>query len=64
MAFLPVSSVSAAALDCQAAFLIIEPKGDGSSRLAHHLAVVEQLAAQISVQNINTPKFPKLEIMI
>ena len=27
------------------------------------LGVVEQLAAQISIQNIKTPKMPKLEIL-
>jgi ATP-binding protein involved in chromosome partitioning len=27
------------------------------------MGVVEQLAAQISIQNIQTPKFPKLEIL-
>jgi ATP-binding protein involved in chromosome partitioning len=29
----------------------------------HLLGIVEQLAAQISIQNIKTPKMPKLEIL-
>jgi ATP-binding protein involved in chromosome partitioning len=35
----------------------------GSPARPYLLAVVEQLAAQISVQNIKTPKLPKLEIL-
>jgi len=35
----------------------------GSPARPHLLAVVEQLAAQISIQNIKTPKMPKLEIL-
>jgi ATP-binding protein involved in chromosome partitioning len=35
----------------------------GSPSRAYLLGVVEQLAAQISIQNIKTPKMPKLEIL-
>ncbi|MFO0889404.1 MAG: Mrp/NBP35 family ATP-binding protein [Isosphaeraceae bacterium] len=35
----------------------------GSPARPHLLSVVEQLAAQISIQNIKTPKMPKLEIL-
>jgi ATP-binding protein involved in chromosome partitioning len=35
----------------------------GSPSRPYLLAVVEQLAAQISIQNIKTPKMPKLEIL-
>jgi ATP-binding protein involved in chromosome partitioning len=35
----------------------------GSPARAHLLAVVEQLAAQISIQNIKSPKMPTLEIL-
>ena len=35
----------------------------GSPSRPYLLGVVEQLAAQISVQNIKTPKMPKLEIL-
>jgi ATP-binding protein involved in chromosome partitioning len=35
----------------------------GSPARPHLLGVVEQLAAQISIQNIKTPKMPKLEIL-
>jgi ATP-binding protein involved in chromosome partitioning len=35
----------------------------GSLSRPYLLALVEQLAAQISIQNIKTPKFPKLEIL-
>ncbi len=35
----------------------------GSPARPHLLGVVEQLAAQISIQNIKTPKMPKLEIV-
>src|SRR3981081_2427844 len=35
---------------------------DSPSR-PHVLGVVEQLAQQISIQNIKAPKFPKLEIL-
>ena len=36
---------------------------DDSPSRPYLLGVVEQLAAQISIQNIKTPKFPKLEIL-
>jgi ATP-binding protein involved in chromosome partitioning len=36
---------------------------EGSLARPHLLGVVEQLAAQISIQNIKTPKMPKLEIL-
>ncbi len=36
---------------------------EGSPSRPYLLAVVEQLAAQISIQNIKTPKMPKLEII-
>ena len=35
----------------------------GSPSRPYLLGVVEQLAAQISIQNIKTPKMPKLEIL-
>jgi ATP-binding protein involved in chromosome partitioning len=35
----------------------------GSSSRHYLMGVIEQLAAQISIQNIQTPKFPKLEIL-
>ncbi len=35
----------------------------GSPSRGSLLGVVEQLAAQISIQNIKTPKMPKLEIL-
>ncbi|MHC5544140.1 MRP family ATP-binding protein, partial [Singulisphaera rosea] len=35
----------------------------GSASRPYLLGVVEQLAAQISIQNIKTPKMPKLEIL-
>src|SRR5262245_21049392 len=35
----------------------------GSPSRPYLMGVVEQLAAQISIQNIQTPKFPKLEIL-
>jgi ATP-binding protein involved in chromosome partitioning len=35
----------------------------GSPARPSLLAVVEQLAAQISIQNLKTPKFPTLEIL-
>ena len=35
----------------------------GSPARPYLLGVVEQLAAQISIQNIKTPKMPKLEIV-
>ena len=35
----------------------------GSPARPYLLGVVEQLAAQISIQNIKTPKMPKLEIL-
>ncbi|GAC1466658.1 MAG: Mrp/NBP35 family ATP-binding protein [Isosphaeraceae bacterium] len=35
----------------------------GSPARPYLLGVVEQLAAQISIQNLNTPKMPKLEIL-
>jgi len=35
----------------------------GSPARHYLLGVVEQLAAQISIQNIKTPKMPKLEIL-
>ena len=35
----------------------------GSPARPSLLGVVEQLAAQISIQNIKTPKMPKLEII-
>ena len=37
--------------------------GPGSPSRPYLLGVVEQLAAQISIQNIKTPKMPKLEIL-
>jgi ATP-binding protein involved in chromosome partitioning len=36
---------------------------EGSPARSSLLGVVEQLAAQISIQNIKTPKMPKLEIL-
>jgi ATP-binding protein involved in chromosome partitioning len=36
---------------------------EGSLTRPYLLGVVEQLAAQISIQNIKTPKMPKLEIL-
>ena len=35
----------------------------GSPARPYLLGVVEQLAAQISIQNIKTPKMPKLEVI-
>jgi ATP-binding protein involved in chromosome partitioning len=35
----------------------------GSAARPYLLGVVEQLAAQISIQNLQTPRFPKLEIL-
>jgi len=35
----------------------------GSPARSYLLGVVEQLAAQISIQNIKTPKMPKLEVI-
>ena len=35
----------------------------GSPARPYLLGVVEQLAAQISIQNIKSPKMPKLEIL-
>ena len=35
----------------------------GSPSRPYLLGVVEQLAAQISIQNIKTPKMPKLEVI-
>ena len=35
----------------------------GSPERSYLLAIVEQLAAQISIQNIKNPKMPKLEIL-
>jgi ATP-binding protein involved in chromosome partitioning len=35
----------------------------GSPARPYLLGVVEQLAAQISIQNIKTPKIPKLEVI-
>jgi ATP-binding protein involved in chromosome partitioning len=40
-----------------------EALAPGSPSRPYLLAVVEQLAAQISIQNIKTPKMPKLEIL-
>ena len=35
----------------------------GSPERPYLLGIVEQLAAQISIQNIKNPKMPKLEIL-
>ena len=35
----------------------------GSPSRPHLLGVVEQLAAQISIRNIKTPRMPKLEVI-
>lgn len=43
--------------------LIREALADGSPSQASLLGVVEQLAAQISIQNLKAPKLPKLEII-
>ena len=42
---------------------IREALDPGSPARPYLLAVVEQLAAQISVQNLKTPRLPKLEIL-
>jgi ATP-binding protein involved in chromosome partitioning len=42
---------------------IMDALQPGSPARASLLGVVEQLAAQISIQNIKTPKLPKLEIL-
>ena len=42
---------------------IREALAPGSPSRPYLLSVVEQLAAQISIQNIKTPKMPKLEIL-
>ena len=43
--------------------LLKEALSPGSPARPYLLGVVEQLAAQISIQNIKTPKMPKLEIL-
>ena len=43
--------------------LLKEALSPGSTARPYLLGVVEQLAAQISIQNIKTPKMPKLEIL-
>ena len=43
--------------------LLKEALAPGSPARPYLLGVVEQLAAQISIQNIKTPKMPKLEIL-
>ena len=40
-----------------------EALAPGSPSRPYLLGVVEQLAAQISIQNIKSPKMPKLEIL-
>lgn len=40
-----------------------ETVAEGSDARAHLMAIVEQLAAQISIQNLKAPKLPKLEII-
>jgi ATP-binding protein involved in chromosome partitioning len=42
---------------------IAQALSSGSPARAYLLNVVEQLAAQISIQNIKTPKMPKLEVI-
>ena len=42
---------------------LAEALAPGSPSRPYLLGVVEQLAAQISIQNIKTPKMPKLEIL-
>ena len=46
-----------------AAARMLQALASGSPARPHLLGVVEQLAAQISIQNIKTPKMPKLEIL-
>ena len=46
-----------------ALFPLQDALAPGSPSRPYLLGVVEQLAAQISIQNIKTPKMPKLEIL-
>ena len=43
--------------------IIRDALAPGSPSRPYLLGIVEQLAAQISIQNIKTPKMPKLEIL-
>ena len=68
----PSSSASRSSARCRSNIFLRETGDDGKIEQAllpgsparpYLLSVVEQLAAQISIQNIKTPKMPKLEVI-